>query len=156
MMDRFMKLANEEAIQGSFANDGGPFGAVITKNGEVIARGHNEVLKTNDPTAHAEMVAIRRAAAALGNYDLSGCEIHSSCEPCPMCLSAIYWSRISKVYFGCTKEDAAEIGFDDNAIYEYIKNPQQFQDELRMIPTDREACLLTFEQWLTKQDKVIY
>lgn len=155
-MDKFMKLANEEAVQGSLANDGGPFGAVITKNGEVIARGHNEVLKTNDPTAHAEILAIRRAATALGSFDLSGCEIHSSCEPCPMCLSAIYWSRISKVYFGCTKEDAAEIGFDDNAIYEYIKNPQQFQDELQMIPTDREACLPTFEKWLTKQDKVVY
>jgi len=155
-MDDFMKLANQEALLGSLANDGGPFGAVITMNGEVIARGHNEVLKTNDPTAHAEMVAIRRAAEALGTYDLSGCEIHSSCEPCPMCLSAIYWSRISTIYFGCTKEDAAEIGFDDNVIYEYIKNPQQFQEDLRMIPTDRESCLRTFEKWLTKQDKIIY
>ncbi len=155
-MDKFMKLANEEAVQGSLANDGGPFGAVITKNGEVISRGHNEVLKTNDPTAHAEMVAIRRAAESLGSYDLSGCEIHSSCEPCPMCLAAIYWSRISTIYFGATKEDAAEIGFDDNAIYEYIKNPQQFQEDLRMIPVDREACLQTFEKWLTKQDKIIY
>ena len=155
-MDKIMKLANEEAIQGSLANEGGPFGAVITKNGEVISQGHNEVLKTNDPTAHAEMVAIRRAAEALGKYDLSGCEIYSSCEPCPMCLAAIYWSRISTIYFGCTKEDAAEIGFDDNAIYEYIKNPQQFQEDLRMIPTDREACLQTFEKWLTRQDKIIY
>ncbi len=155
-MDKFIKIANEEAITGALANDGGPFGAVITKGGEVISRGHNEVLKTNDPTAHAEMVAIRRAAQALGSYDLSGCEIHSSCEPCPMCLSAIYWSRISTVYFGCTKEDAAAIGFDDNAIYDYIKNPAQFQSELRLVPTDREACLKTFEQWLTKQDKVIY
>ena len=121
-MNRFIEMANEEALTGSSVNDGGPFGAVITKAGKVISRGHNEVLKTNDPTAHAEMVAIRRAAQALGSYDLSGCEIHSSCEPCPMCLAAIYWARISKVYYGCTKEDAARIGFDDNAIYEYIKN----------------------------------
>lgn len=155
-MNQYIGMANEEALQGSLANDGGPFGAVITKAGKVISQGHNEVLKTNDPTAHAEMVAIRRAAEALGSYDLSGCEIHSSCEPCPMCLAAIYWSRISKVYYGCTKEDAASIGFDDNAIYEYIKNPSHYQVELQLIPTDREVCLKTFEQWSTKQDKVIY
>ena len=155
-MNPFMKLANEEALKGSQANDGGPFGAVITKNGKLVSQGHNEVLKTNDPTAHAEMVAIRRAAETLGSYDLSGCEIHSSCEPCPMCLAAIYWSRITTAYYGCTKEDAAEIGFDDNAIYEYIKNPGNFQDDLKMIPQDREACLATFEKWLTKADKTIY
>lgn len=155
-MNQFIGMANEEAVIGSSTNEGGPFGAVITKAGKVISRGHNEVLKTNDPTAHAEVVAIRRAAEALGSYDLSGCEIHSSCEPCPMCLAAIYWSRISKVYYGCTKEDAAVIGFDDNAIYEYIKNPHLFQADLQLIPTDREVCLKTFEQWSTKQDKVIY
>ena len=155
-MNRFIEMANEEALTGSSVNDGGPFGAVITKAGKVISRGHNEVLKTNDPTAHAEIVAIRRAAQALGSYDLSGCEIHSSCEPCPMCLAAIYWARISKVYYGCTKEDAASIGFDDNAIYEYIKNPANFQTDLQLIPSDREACLKTFAQWSMKQDKVIY
>lgn len=151
-----MKIANEEAVQGSRHNEGGPFGAVITLNGTIIAQGHNEVLKTNDPTAHAEMVTIRKAAATLGRFDLSGCEIHSSCEPCPMCLSAIYWSRISTVYYGCTKEDAATIGFDDNAIYEYIKQPEQHQKELRMIPLDREECLLSFEEWQARQDKMMY
>lgn len=155
-MDNYIKIANEEALNGALANAGGPFGAVITKDGKVLSRGHNEVLKTNDPTAHAEMVAIRRAAQALGSYDLSGCEIYSSCEPCPMCLAAIYWSRIPTVYFGCTKEDAAAIGFDDKAIYDYIKNPQQFQADLRLVSSGRESCLKTFEQWLNKQDKVVY
>ena len=155
-MNQFMKMANEEALQGATANHGGPFGAVVTRNGEVIAKGHNEVLKTNDPTAHAEVVAIRRAAEALGKYDLSDCEIHASCEPCPMCLAAIYWSRISTVYYGCTKEDAAEIGFDDNAIYEYIKKPELFQDDLRMIPQDREACLQSFDKWREKEGRIIY
>ena len=155
-MSEFISMANEEALSGALANDGGPFGAVITKDGKVLSRGHNEVLKTNDPTAHAEMVAIRRAAQALGSYDLSGCEIYSSCEPCPMCLAAIYWSRISTVYFGCTKEDAAAIGFDDKAIYDYIKNPAAYQQDLRLVPADREACLKTFEQWQGKKDKVIY
>lgn len=155
-MNTFMKVAREEAAKGARNNEGGPFGAVISKNGQIIAQGHNEVLKTNDPTAHAEMVVIRRAASALGQFDLSGCEIHTSCEPCPMCLSAIYWSRISRVYFGCTKEDAAEIGFDDNAIYEYVKNPEQHQDELSLIPLEREECLENFREWQNKQDKIMY
>ncbi len=155
-MNQFMKIATDEAAIGSQNNEGGPFGAVISKNGVIIAQGHNEVLKTNDPTAHAEIVVIRRAAAALGQFNLSGCEIHTSCEPCPMCLSAIYWSRISKVYYGCTKEDAADIGFDDNAIYEYIRHPKQHQEELRLIPLDREECLQRFKAWQDKQDKTMY
>lgn len=155
-MDQFMKTANEEAVHGSQSNDGGPFGAVIVRAGKVIARGHNEVVKTNDPTAHAEMVAIRKAAALLGRFDLSDCEIYSSCEPCPMCLSAIYWSRMGAVYYGCTREDAADIGFDDNNIYEFIKDPAGKSDTLKMLPLDRDECILTFKKWQEKQDKVIY
>lgn len=137
-------------------NEGGPFGAVIVLDGQVIAQGHNEVLKTNDPTAHAEITVIRRAAARLGRFDLSGCELYTSCEPCPMCLSAIYWSRISTVYYGCTKDDAAAIDFDDNAIYEFIRHPEQHQDELRLVPLDRDACLRNFDAWRAKQDKTMY
>ena len=148
-----MKVANEEAFHGMKNNEGGPFGAVIIKDGVILTQGHNEVLKTSDPTAHAEVVAIRKAAALLERFDLSDCEIYASCEPCPMCLSAIYWSRIKKVYFGCTKKDAAAIGFDDNAIYEFIKEPT---DALELVPVDREECLKSFEHWLEKIDKVGY
>lgn len=155
-MNEFMKIANEEAFHGMTKNEGGPFGAVIIKDGVIIAQGHNEVLKTNDPTAHAEVVAIRKAAASLGQFDLSGCEIYSSCEPCPMCLSAIFWSRIKTVHYGCTKEDAARIGFDDNLIYEFIKNPALYTDSLQLIPEDRDECLKSFNLWCEKEDKVGY
>ena len=155
-MNPLMKIARDEAGKGVRNNEGGPFGAVISRKGEIIAQGHNEVLKSNDPTAHAEIVTIRRAAEALGRYDLSDCELHTSCEPCPMCLSAIYWSRISSVYYGCTKEDAANIGFDDNAIYEYIRHPEQHQDELKLVSLEREECLQEFREWQDKQDKKMY
>jgi len=151
-----MKIAREEAWIGVRNNEGGPFGAVISRKGVIIAQGHNEVLKNNDPTAHAEIVTIRRAAATLGRFDLSDCELHTSCEPCPMCLSAIYWSRISSVYYGCTKEDAGRGGFDDNAIYEYIRHPEQHQDELKLVPLEREECLQNFREWQDKQDKKMY
>ena len=155
-MHPFMKIASEEAVAGARNNEGGPFGAVIVREGEVVARGHNEVLKSNDPTAHAEMVTIRRAAAALGRFDLSDCVLYTSCEPCPMCLSAIYWARIPTVFFGCSKEDAADIGFDDQAIYEYIRHPEQHQAELCLIPQDLEECLRNFEEWRNKADKTMY
>ena len=155
-MHPFMKIASEEAVAGARNNEGGPFGAVIVREGEVVARGHNEVLKNNDPTAHAEMVTIRRAAASLGRFDLSDCVLYTSCEPCPMCLSAIYWARIPTVFFGCSKEDAADIGFDDQAIYEYIRHPEQHQVELCLISQDREECLRNFEEWRNKADKTMY
>ena len=151
-----MKIASEEAATAARNNEGGPFGAVIVREGEIVARGHNEVLKSNDPTAHAEMVTIRRAAASLGRFDLSDCVLYTSCEPCPMCLSAIYWARIPTVFFGCTKEDAADIGFDDQAIYEYIRHPEQHQAELCLISQDREECLRNFEEWRNKADKTMY
>lgn len=155
-MNKFMEVANTEAVNGFTKEDGGPFGAVIVKNDEVIAIAHNEVLKTNDPTAHAEVTAIRRASAVLQNFDLSGCELYTSCEPCPMCLAAIYWARISKVYYGCNRHDVANIGFDDNAIYEYIKFPEKYQADLELIPLNREQCLESFKAWEVKANRVIY
>ena len=155
-MNPFMKEAFSEAEKGSQGKEGGPFGAVICKDGRILARGHNEVLKTNDPTAHAEMVAIRRAAAALNRFDLSDCELYTSCEPCPMCLSAIYWSRIPVVYYGCNKKDAAAIGFDDDKIYDFLRDPAEQANVLRLIPLDREECLPVFNVWREKQDKTMY
>lgn len=155
-MDAFMRQALAEAANGARSNDGGPFGALICRNGEVIASGHNEVLKTNDPTAHGEIVAIRKACAALGRFDLSDCVLYTSCEPCPMCLSAIYWARIPLVYYGCTKQDAADIGFDDEKIYEYLADPSQHADTLKLVPLNREECLQLFHEWNAKIDKTMY
>lgn len=155
-LNKYMRMANDEAIHGCGSGHGGPFGAVITRNGAVIATSHNEVLKTNDPTAHAEMLAIRKASAMLNRFDLSDCELYSSCEPCPMCLAAIYWARINTVYYGCTKFDAAAIGFDDNAIYEYLKQPELYTATLKLVALDRDECLATFKIWQEKADKIMY
>jgi tRNA(Arg) A34 adenosine deaminase TadA len=136
-------------------NDGGPFGAVIVKDGKVIARGVNRVTSNIDPTAHAEVNAIREASKVLGTFDLSGCEIYSSCEPCPMCLGAIYWARLDKLYFANTKQDAKDIEFDDSFIYEELDLPI----EKRKIPTKqilREEALAAFNKWKNKEDKIDY
>ena len=151
----FMGMAFKEAFKGMTDNEGGPFGAVVVKDGRVIAKGHNRVVKTKDPTAHAEIVAIRRASKKLGRFDLSDCEIYSTCEPCPMCLSAIYWARIRRIYFGCTKEDATKIGFADESIDAAIKGKLSPR-KLRMISMDRESCLKLFAAWEQKPDKVPY
>ena len=139
----------------SVRSGGGPFGAVIVRNGEIIARGENRVTVCNDPTAHAEVSAIREAAARLGTYDLSGCEIYSSCEPCPMCLGAIYWARLDRLYYAGTRADAANVGFDDAHIYEELPlDPSQ-----RELPTEsllREEAQLVFEAWAEKADKKEY
>src|SRR3989338_5861362 len=115
-MNKFMELAVKEAFKALKQNTGGPFGAIIIRNGKIIAKGHNKVIKTNDPTAHAEIVAIRKASARLKRFDLSDCVIYSSCEPCPMCFAAIHWAKMKKLYYGCTKKDAANLGFDDKFI----------------------------------------
>lgn len=147
-----------EAIRLSVKNvreGGGPFGAVIVKRGEIIARGVNSVVPEKDPTAHAEVNAIREACKVLGIFDLTGCEIYSSCEPCPMCLSAIYWAHIDKVYFANTKEDAARIGFDDSFIYEEVARPIVE----RVLPTEtflREEAMKAFEAWMKKPDRMEY
>ena len=152
--ESFMREAIKLSAE-SVRSGGGPFGAVIVRNGEIIARGENRVTVCNDPTAHAEVSAIREAAARLGTYDLSGCEIYSSCEPCPMCLGAIYWARLDRLYYAGTRADAANVGFDDAHIYEELPlDPSQ-----RELPTEsllREEAQLVFEAWAEKADKKEY
>lgn len=150
----FMREAIDLAIN-NVAHGGGPFGCVIVKDGKVIARGVNRVTQTNDPTAHAEVVAIREACKALGDYQLTGCELYSSCEPCPMCLAAVYWSRPERVYFAASKDDAAHAGFDDSLIYQELAMPY----ERRKIPIEqmgRDEALKAFEAWAKSPNKVRY
>jgi guanine deaminase len=153
-MDRFMKLAIDEAEKGIRKEDGGPFGAVIVKKDKVIAVGHNKVLGTNDPTAHAEVVAIRRASAKLKSFDLHDCILYTTCEPCPMCFSAIHWARIKKVVYGCTRKDAAKIGFDDQHFYDIIE--KKARDEIKSQHIDRKECMIVFKDWVKKKDKRMY
>ena len=152
--EAFMREAIKLSAE-SVRSGGGPFGAVIVRNGEIIARGENRVTVCNDPTAHAEVSAIREAAARMGTYDLSGCEIYSSCEPCPMCLGAIYWARLDRLYYAGTRADAANVGFDDAHIYEELPlDPSQ-----RELPTQtllREEAQRVFEAWAEKTDKKEY
>ncbi len=150
-----MREAIKLAVDNVKSGKGGPFGAVIVKDGKIIARGSNLVTSTNDPTAHAEVVAIRNACKELGNFQLEDCEIYTSCEPCPMCLGAIYWARPAKIYFGCTKKDAADINFDDSFIYDEIPLPV----DKRSIPTIqflREEAIEAFKAWADKEDRVEY
>ena len=155
-MNEFMKVAKELSSDNLITNVGGPFGACIVKNGQIIGKGSNHVLKNNDPTAHAEIMAIRDACNNIGSYDLSDCELYTSCYPCPMCLSAIIWSNIKKVYYGNTKEDAEEIGFRDNFIYDFIKNDCSTKSILDLESMDREETIKTFNQYNNKNDKTIY
>lgn len=152
---KFMQEAIKSSIEGMNSNAGGPFGAVIVKNGEIIARGWNKVTSTNDPTAHAEITTIREACKKLGTFDLSGCELYTSCEPCPMCLAAIYWARIDKIYYGNTKKDAADIGFDDDFIYAEFALPME-KRSVPMEQLDREDAIKSFEKWAEKNDKIEY
>jgi tRNA(Arg) A34 adenosine deaminase TadA len=149
----------QEAIRLSFETmrngTGGPFGAVVVKDGKIIARGWNQVAGTNDPTAHAEVVAIREACKVLGDFQLTGCELYTSCEPCPMCLGAIYWARPDKIYFAATKKDAAAAGFDDDFIYKEIACPM----ETRQLPVEQichAEAVPAFEEWINKPDKIEY
>ena len=148
-------MAIDLANSGMETGNGGPFGCVIVKDGIVIGQGSNMVLRTNDPTAHAEVVAIRDACKNLNNFQLDGCEVYASCEPCPMCLGAIFWARPEKVFYACTKEDAAKAGFDDDFIYQEIKiDPTK--RKIPMLPLLREESLKTFEIWKEKGDKTLY
>lgn len=153
--NNYFNLAFEEAFRSVRNNLGGPFGAVVVKDGKVIGKGGNKVSSANDPTAHAEIVAIREACQTIGNFDLSGAVLYTTCEPCPMCLSAIYWANIATVYYSATRLDADAIGFRDNHIY----------DELALEPGDRkipfievkiEQAALLFREWAEKQDKTPY
>ena len=156
-MNEYMKIAKEQAEDNLRTNKGGPFGACVVKNGEIIGVGSNHVLCDNDPTAHAEIVAIRNACKTLETYDLSDCELYTSCYPCPMCLSAIIWSNIKVVYYGNTKEDARDIGFRDDFIYDFIKKlPDGSKDVLDLESLDREETIKSFEDFKAKADKIIY
>lgn len=134
---------------------GGPFGAVIVRNGKIVAIGHNEVTSTNDPTAHAEIVAIRAACKKLKTFQLADCELYTSCEPCPMCLSAIYWARIKRIYFANTRKDAAAIGFDDDFIYQEIPLPIK-KRRVPMKQLMRKEAKAAFDEWKNKVDKILY
>lgn len=146
----------EEAIRLSSLQDrGGPFGAVIVKEGMIIGSGRNEVLITNDPTAHAEMVAIRNACKNMSDFKLTGCTLYTSCEPCPMCLSACYWSGIESIYYGCTRADAAAIGFDDEFIYDEIKQPIETR-KIPLFSLQRKEALKAFESWNINPNRMMY
>jgi tRNA(Arg) A34 adenosine deaminase TadA len=151
----FMRRAIALAQNGINSNAGGPFGAIVVRDGEIIGEGCNQVTSTNDPTAHAEVVAIRKACEKIGSFQLENCIIYTSCEPCPMCLGAIYWARPAKVFFGATREDAAQIGFDDQFIYEEIEKNHEHR-QMKLDNFLREEALVVFQNWASKADKTEY
>ena len=151
----FMAEAIRLSIENVSQRNGGPFGAVVVKNGEVVGRGYNQVTANNDPTAHAEVMAIRDACQNLQTFQLDGCVIYTSCEPCPMCLGTIYWARPDKLYYGCTKDDAAAIAFDDAFIYEELNVPLN-ERKIPMLPLSRVAALKAFELWENNIKKISY
>ena len=150
-MNKYMRMALNEARKGIKAGHGGPFGAVIVKDGVVVAKGHNQVIKNNDPTCHGEIMAIHKACKKLGTFDLSGCEIYTTGEPCPMCMAAILWANIEKVFYGCNVLDTEEIGFRDKKFYEQFANREQFIQEL-----DRKQCLKLYGEYKRITDKINY
>ena len=151
----FMQRAIELAVENVRLGRGGPFGAVVVRDGEIVAEGYNLVTSTCDPTAHAEVTAIRRACKELGVFHLKGCAVYTSCEPCPMCLAAMYWAHIEEIYYGCTHKDAAEIGFDDSLIYTEMRKRIE-ERRIPMIAMDRDRALAAFEAWRKKTDRVEY
>ena len=150
-----MQRAIALALENVQSDRGGPFGALIVKNGNIIAEAANSVTSTNDPTAHAEIVAIREACKKLGTFQLTGCEIYASCEPCPMCLAAIYWARLDRIYFAGTGADAAQAGFDDSFIYQEIAKPHS-QRKIPMLQLMREDSRAPFRAWAQKPNKIGY
>jgi guanine deaminase len=155
MDNPFMARAIQLSIENVRSGDGGPFGAVVVRDGNIVAEGVNRVTATNDPTAHAEMVAIRAACAKLGKFELNHCEIYTSCEPCPMCLGAIYWARLRRVYFGNAAADASEIGFDDSFIYRELAH-NLLERSIPMIQMMRQEALVAFREWQQKPNKIPY
>ena len=150
-MARAIQLSVDNVLSGQ----GGPFGAVIVKNGSIVAEGANRVTATNDPTAHAEVIAIRQACARLGTFELKECELYTSCEPCPMCLGAIYWARLDCIYYGSVAADAAQVGFDDSFIYREIEQPFSAR-KIPMVQMMREQALAGFRAWMEKPNKIPY
>ncbi|MGN1295904.1 MAG: nucleoside deaminase [Bacilli bacterium] len=153
-MNKFMEMAIEEAKKGILQGHGGPFGCVIVKNDEVVGKGHNEVLKNNDPTCHGEIMAIHEACATLNTFDLSGCEVYTTGEPCPMCLAAILWANIDKVYYGCNIFDTEKIGFRDNKFYKFQNNASEKQKMVKEL--DREECLKLYDLYNSLTNKKQY
>jgi guanine deaminase len=166
----YLEAAIREALTGVRKGHGGPFGAVLVKDNRILASSHNEVIKRNDPTAHAEVLAIRAACRRLKRFDISDCVLYTTCEPCPMCLSAGYWAKLKQVYYGCTREDAARIGFDDKLIYDILRNPAVqgtvvqgtavqgtvAPNPLTLNQLDPAGCLAVFLAYEQKSDKVLY
>jgi guanine deaminase len=155
MDNPFMARAIQLSTDNVHSGRGGPFGAVVVKDGAIIAEGTNQVTSNNDPTAHAEVIAIREACRKLGVFDLEGCEMYTSCEPCPMCLGAIYWARLSRVYFANAAADASKIGFDDSLIYRELAQPYS-QRKIPMVQMMREAALAAFRAWADRPNKITY
>ncbi len=153
--ESFMAEAIRLSLQSVREGRGGPFGAVVVRDGVIVGRGANEVTSANDPTAHAEIVAIRTACAAMGTFQLNGCVIYTSCEPCPMCLGAIYWARPDAVYYANTQEDAAAIGFDDAFLYHELSLPAPAR-KLPLRQMMRDEALVAFREWAAKADKIRY
>lgn len=151
----FMRQAIHLSVEKMEANEGGPFGAIIVCEGEIIGRGWNRVTSANDPTAHAEVVAIRDACTRLKSFCLTGCEIYSSCEPCPMCLAAIYWSRLDRIVFAATIDDAAAAGFDDREFYRELIKPRG-ERSIPMQECLRDEAQVAFQKWITKPDRLTY
>ncbi|MEI3162859.1 MAG: nucleoside deaminase [Lachnospirales bacterium] len=153
MNNNFMEEAIKEAENGIGVGDGGPFGCVIVKDNKIVGRGHNLVVSHNDPTAHGEITAIRNACKNLGTFSLSGCQLYTTAEPCPMCLAAILWARIDKVYYGCRVADTAEIGFDDSEFYDALSGKKEL---CTLEELDREDCLKLFKKYNDIKDKTMY
>lgn len=153
MKNQYMMKALEEAYNGIKAGDGGPFGAVIVKDGKIIGQGHNCVIKYNDLTLHGEMIAIKEACKHLNTFDLTGCEIYTTAEPCPMCLGALMWAGVKKIYYGCNRLDTEEIGFRDNVFFEMITNKEYVDD---LIEIDRKECKELFKEYQKIVDKKTY
>ena len=150
-----MREAIRLSLEKMRAGHGGPFGAVVVRDGQIIARGFNQVTSTHDPTCHAEIDAIRQACRALGSHQLTGCDLYTSCEPCPMCLGAIYWARPARVFYANTKADAAAVGFDDQFIYDEIERPLP-QRSIPMQQLLRDEALLSFQAWAAKEGRATY
>lgn len=155
MKKAFMREAIRISIQMMRRNKGGPFGAVVVRKGKIVGKGWNQVTSSNDPTAHAEVAAIRDACKRLKTFQLDDCELYTSCEPCPMCLSAMYWARLRKVYYANTRKDAADIDFDDDFIYTEVSRPIADR-KLAMKQFMRKEALTAFEEWKHKADKILY
>ncbi len=152
-MNKFMAEALKESLLGVDKKDGGPFGAIIVCKGKIIARAHNMVYKTNDPTAHAEITAIRKATKKIKNKKLTDCELYTTCEPCPMCFAAIHWARIKKVYYSASRKDAAKIGFDDKEIYDILSGKEK-EKQFTKKQIDKNECLIAFKEWENKKGKL--